>query len=100
MQNNLQMNWFFRGRGGRKTKEREEKEECRWGFCGGNFLRAFVRGGSILVTTREGQSMPGRRAYRDTALVRLPVIRGQLDPRLLEGELYHPTPFRHSGSEP
>lgn len=68
MQNNLQMNWFFRGRGGRKTKEGEEKEECRWGFCGGNFLRAFVRGGSILVTTRGGQSMPGRRAYRDTAL--------------------------------
>ena len=71
------------------------------GLLWGNFLRAFVRGGSILVTTRGGQSMPGRRAYRDdTALVRLPVIRGQLDPRLLEGELYHPTPFRHSGSEP
>ena len=43
--------------------------------------------------SREGQSMPGRRAYRDTALVRLPVIRGQLDPRLLEGELpHHPFP--------
>ena len=40
------------------------------GLLWGNFLRAFVRGSSILVTTRGGQSMPGRRAYRDdTALV-------------------------------
>ena len=29
-------------------------------------LSPGVRGDSILVTTREGQSMPGRRAYRET----------------------------------
>ena len=100
MQNNLQMNWFFRGRGGRKTKEGEEKEECRWGFCGETFSGRSRRLDSRDDERGPTQAWPSGISRHCTALVRVPVIRGQLDPRLFEGELYHTTPFRHSGSEP
>ena len=56
MQNNLQMNWFFRGRG-RKTKERGkswEREERDGGLCGGNFLRALLATTRLTLVMRAG----------------------------------------------